>query len=354
MNCITQQKALDALWDHVLPQETVLFIDTEFHRKNTYYPILSLIQIATERSIYIIDALAPLNLDGLTRFFASHPHPLVFFSARQDLEIFHHHLGVLPKVVFDVQIALEALGYASSTGYGTAVQDFLGQSLDKSQQHTNWIQRPLKPEQIHYASKDVMYLKPLYHQVQKALQGTPKGSWLQEDMAFLTDPNTYTLSPLDAWKKCTLQSQNLSYLIRLQHLCALRESLSQSQDKPRQHILKDASIQFMALKKRVPPDMPENLLKAFQETLDQCHSLPLSSAPILKKAPAPIPGDLKKWALHLRQQIAQNHHMNETYVCTMQELDNLLRKDPQGRLKRGWRYGLMTEPVLECLNLKTT
>ena len=39
-------------------QETVVALDTEFYWRNTYYPQLCLIQIATKNTIHLIDTLA--------------------------------------------------------------------------------------------------------------------------------------------------------------------------------------------------------------------------------------------------------------------------------------------------------
>ena len=46
-------------------KEKVLAIDTEFIRENTYYPILCLIQVASENSSAIIDPLSDIDMSPI-------------------------------------------------------------------------------------------------------------------------------------------------------------------------------------------------------------------------------------------------------------------------------------------------
>ncbi len=54
-----------------LEKSKLIAIDTEFDWRNTYFPILSVMQIATEGKIFIIDFLEKLNLEPLKNIMLS-------------------------------------------------------------------------------------------------------------------------------------------------------------------------------------------------------------------------------------------------------------------------------------------
>src|SRR3954466_924321 len=86
-------------------------VDTEFMRETTYWPKLCLIQAASETDAAVIDPLAEgLDLAPFLALMADPASVKVFHAARQDVEIFNN-LKVLPKPLFDTQIASMAAGY---------------------------------------------------------------------------------------------------------------------------------------------------------------------------------------------------------------------------------------------------
>ena len=110
-----------------------------------------------------VDALA----DGLDLgpFFALMADPAVvkvFHAARQDLEIFHRLMGVLPAPLFDTQIGAMACGFGESIAYDGLVQALLKQKVDKSSRFTDWSRRPLSESQLEYALADVTHLRDIY------------------------------------------------------------------------------------------------------------------------------------------------------------------------------------------------
>src|ERR1700756_3789330 len=86
-------------------------VDTEFMRETTYWPKLCLIQAAGPDMEAAIDPLADgLDLSPFLALLANPKIDKVSHAARQDLEIFYN-LGVLPKPLFDTQIAALAAGF---------------------------------------------------------------------------------------------------------------------------------------------------------------------------------------------------------------------------------------------------
>jgi ribonuclease D len=139
-------------------------IDTEFLRERTYYSKLCLIQLAVpgkgDDHAVLVDPLAHgLKLDALYALFEDETVVKVFHAARQDLEIFCVEAGVLPKPLFDTQVAAMVCGFGEQVGYETLVRKITKNSIDKSSRFTDWSRRPLTEAQKSYALADVTHLR---------------------------------------------------------------------------------------------------------------------------------------------------------------------------------------------------
>jgi len=88
-------------------------LDTEFVREKTYYPLLALIQIATDSRQACIDPLAVKDFSPLVELFENPDMVKILHASGQDLELFHHVFGAIPRPLFDTQIAAAVLGYAN-------------------------------------------------------------------------------------------------------------------------------------------------------------------------------------------------------------------------------------------------
>ena len=90
-------------------------VDTEFLRERTYYSKLCLIQIAypgegDENAVLVDPLSAEMSLDPLYELFLNDSVLKVFHAARQDLEIFFVDAGIIPKPLFDTQVAAMVCG----------------------------------------------------------------------------------------------------------------------------------------------------------------------------------------------------------------------------------------------------
>jgi ribonuclease D len=65
-------------------------------------------------------------------------------------------------------------------------------------------------------------------------------------MATLTDPNTYTFRPEDAWRRLKLRVKNRKALAALVELAAWRERQAQAQNVPRARVLRDEALYDIA------------------------------------------------------------------------------------------------------------
>ena len=137
-------------------------IDTEFMRDKTYYAKLCLIQLAYpdqgRESFTLIDPLSEkISLQPFFELLANESVVKVFHSVRQDLEIFFNRTGVLPKPIFDTQIAAMVCGFGDQVAYETLVNQIVDKRIDKSSRFTDWSKRPLTEKQVNYALSDVTF-----------------------------------------------------------------------------------------------------------------------------------------------------------------------------------------------------
>ncbi|MDA5194380.1 ribonuclease D [Govanella unica] len=230
-----------------LGQSSVLTVDTEFLRDSTFWPQLCLIQVAGDDFYCAIDTLAPkLDLAPFYELMRDEKILKVFHSARQDVEIFVHEMGGVPYPLFDTQVAAMVCGYGESVGYETLVNKLTGAKLDKAVRFTDWSKRPLSRRQIDYALGDVIHLRDVFAKLFAKLEQNGRGSWIDEEMAVLTDTATYRLHPEDAWRRLKPRSRNRRFLALVQALAEWRETEAQRKNVPRNRIVRDDIIMELA------------------------------------------------------------------------------------------------------------
>ena len=153
-----------------LQNEEIICVDTEFEWRRTYFPIISLIQIATKKKIFIIDCLECKNLSGLERVLTDDKKLIIFHASRSDTTVISKCLNILIKNVFDIQIAENILTNDRSKSYQSLVNKYHKINLAKSETHSNWLVRPLSKKQLEYASEDVTYLIEIFEKQSRLLK----------------------------------------------------------------------------------------------------------------------------------------------------------------------------------------
>jgi ribonuclease D len=242
MTLVTDTDALAAVCRRIAAEPYVA-IDTEFLRDKTYYSRLCLVQLAGTEDVVAVDTLADgLDLTPLYDLLADPSVLKVFHAARQDIEIFVHMAGAVPTPLFDTQIAAMVCGFGDAVSYDRLVRALTGVQIDKTSRFTDWSHRPLSTKQIDYAMADVIHLRPSYERLAKRLAKTGRSGWLDEEMALLTDVDTYRTHPEDAWKRLKTRSTKPKFLAVLRELSAWREVEAQTRDVPRSRVLRDDAL----------------------------------------------------------------------------------------------------------------
>lgn len=234
-------------------------IDTEFLRERTYYSKLCLIQLALpgkDGEAVLVDPLAgEVSLDPLYDLFRDESIVKVFHAARQDLEIFYVQGHVLPKPLFDTQVAAMVCGFGEQVAYETLVRKIAHETLDKTSRFTDWSRRPLTPAQKSYAIADVTHLRVIYEVLAKQLAETGRQKWVEEEIAVLLDPETYVVHPEQAWERVKTRTNSGRFLAVVKELARFREEYAQSHNVPRSRLYKDDALLELASTK--PATMEE-------------------------------------------------------------------------------------------------
>ncbi|SIT83557.1 ribonuclease D [Pontibaca methylaminivorans] len=259
MRTITTTDDLSAFCTQARTQDYVT-VDTEFMRERTYYSKLCLVQLAMPGSAgdaVLVDPLADgIRLDPLYELFRDENVVKVFHAARQDLEIFWVDADVLPRPLFDTQVAAMVCGFGDQVSYETLVRRIAHEKVDKSSRFTDWSRRPLREAQKVYALADVTHLRDIYEWLAMELERSGRSRWVAEELGSLTDPETYRTRPEDAWRRIKTRNHTPRFLAIVRELAAFRERHAQEKDIPRSRVMKDdALLEIAAAKPRTPADL---------------------------------------------------------------------------------------------------
>jgi len=224
-----------------------LALDTEFERQRTYFAQLCLVQIACAGRIALLDTLTLEDLQALAAILGDPGRRKLLHAARQDLEVLYFAGVRIAAPLTDTQVAAALAGFDEQIGYAELVQQVLGITLDKSQTRTNWRQRPLSAEQLHYAAEDVRHLAALDAALGERLAALGRTAWLAEECRALSAPTLLDPPVADAWQRVKgLPALEAEAFARGVALARWREQRARDRDLPRGWVLKDAEILALA------------------------------------------------------------------------------------------------------------
>ena len=342
-----------------LDGEPYVTVDTEFMRDRTYWPQLCLVQIGTSRDAVAIDALAEgIDLEPLYRLMADERILKVFHAPRQDLEIFHHLAGRLPRPLFDTQLAAMVLGYGDEVGYEALVRQVAGANLDKTSRFTDWSRRPLTDKQVAYALGDVTHLRVIYERFRDRLAERGRSRWVDEELDALLDPNLYEQDPDEVWRRLKVRTRDPRFLAVLRAVAAWREREAQRRDQPRNRVMRDDVLLDVvanrprhvgALRelKRVSVDnrAAEGLVKA----IDAALALPEAECPRIDP-PAKLPkgiGPLVDLLRVLLRLASEEHDVAQRLIATTGDLEKIAADDDADvAALEGWRFEVFGQAAL--------
>ncbi len=196
-----------------------LSFDTEFVGEKRYVTLICLIQVGTDNGFYLID---PLKVKDLSDFFKMLEDPSILkitHAGENDYRLLYREFGILPKNVFDTQVAAGFVGYKFPASFRSLVEGEAGVYLRKGYTVSNWESRPFNPKQLKYALDDVLYLKGLWENLSAKLEEAGRAEWVKEEFAKMEKKEHYEI---DLYREALssnmiqhLSQQDQAFLIRL-------------------------------------------------------------------------------------------------------------------------------------------
>ena len=187
-------ESLDLFWQANKNVEWMAF-DSEFMGEKRFLTSLCLIQVATRMGTFLIDPLALKNIDPVLEMIQNPSILKITHAGENDYRLLYAHFGILPRNVFDTQIAAGFIHYKYPLAFKRLVETELRVPLKKGYTVADWEARPFKPQQLEYAVYDILPLHPLWELMQDKLQRLGRGDWVREECLALEQESYYAKDP---------------------------------------------------------------------------------------------------------------------------------------------------------------
>ena len=231
-------------------------LDTEFIKRDTYYPRLALVQLNTGNHVYLLDA-PQLQLAELWQALAK-VDVAIWHACGEDLGIFYLLSDCPPLTnIFDTQIALSYLTGQLQMGYQQALDEQLDMHIDKEQSQSDWLKRPLSDEQEQYAIDDVRFLPALYLSLEYELKKQGLFEYVWADCQLYASDLYDAQHVADDEMYLTMADYRYTseQMALLQAVATWREELARATNQPRTFVIKKQAVREIITEK--PSSMRE-------------------------------------------------------------------------------------------------
>ncbi len=256
IHLINQSHALPPCLQELARQSTLSF-DLEFDSNSYSYGVtLCVIQVATAHHCYVIDGLAGLDLRPLYALFEAAHIQKIVHAPGEDLRLLHS-LGCYPKNVFDTEVVARLLNY-EQTSLTVLLREKLGFEMNKKQQRSNWLQRPLSAAQVRYAADDVIWLAALKAVLEAEAAAKGLLPFVAEEQALLSTtiytpaPPTDFLKPADRYLLSPWEQYITAGLLRY------RDDLARSINRPAYQVMSEDLVRELAAGTRLPQSLADS------------------------------------------------------------------------------------------------
>jgi len=341
-------------------------VDTEFRRRDTFYPQVALLQLCWGGDAFLIDPLLLDDLAALKTWLADPAQVKFLHSASEDLEVFAHWLDVLPAPLFDTQRAAALVGLGGGQSYRALVASFHDIDLPKDETQSDWLQRPLTDRQAEYAALDVTYLHPIGLKLEALARELGRLDWVLEEGARLRPGGKPPISKFRSAHKLSPRQQ-----WALSELVDWRETEAKGRDRPRSWILSDKVV--MATARALPStvrelsavdEMPAGLVRRAGDAL--LARIAAASERDMATLPAEISTPLSSTERQLLKQltervvtVSESLAVPPEALMPKADLEQLIRLQanpslPSPAAWSGWRAERVVDPLREWLSLEST
>lgn len=344
------------------PTGGIVGLDTEFMRRNTYYPKLALLQAAHAGERWLLDPQAyDASQDALA---LTTGHTCVMHSAGEDLEALAPLLGDETLRLFDTQIAAAMCGMGPGLSYQKLVAALLDIDIPKDETRSDWLQRPLTASQLDYAEQDVAHLAALHASLTGQMQQRGRLDWHAEDCARLVQRAQRNRTQIDPQPQLGFSGAAdwpPEAQARLRRILIWRETTARGLDKPKPWILDDAHALALA---HQPPATVQDLFERvkgqralrgpqrtdlFAQLCAQATPEELSDLPTIPASPR---GAGKRAVDAMRQVVLAAAEMLDLpagLLCPRRLIEEFIatRRWPDGL--QGWRAGVLQSELTSML-----
>ncbi|HEX8504173.1 MAG TPA: HRDC domain-containing protein [Hymenobacter sp.] len=223
-------------------------IDLEFDdMRHRYGRHLALIQVFDGKEVYLIDPLPLPNMAaGLEPLFAVLRDPAVakvFHSCKSDILLLDEVFGVNCRNIIDTSLQFTLLAAEDNNiSLGRLIQAELGFEVDKGEQKSNWLKRPLTEAQKEYAANDVLYLFELTDRLSARLTELGRADWAaQENLAL--EAVRYGRDDPRPWSRNAAKYKiSPREMPIFRELYMLRDAVARQLDRPPYHVLSNDKL----------------------------------------------------------------------------------------------------------------
>jgi ribonuclease D len=346
----TQSELLGLIEDLRSVDASVPGFDLEADNLHRYAEQLCLVQVTDGKRFELIDPLAIKNLDPLRDFLVE--ANIWMHGADFDMTLMRREFGILPKMIFDTQIAARLLGVRKFS-YANLVEQNFEVQLSKSSQKENWGQRPLPAKMCEYALNDVRYLLPLAERLEAGLREQGRYTWFLESCeAAMNRVRERDEEREDPWRIQGAGKLDRWGLGCLRILWEWRDREAQEWDRPafmvaRNNLLIDWSL---AIAKGGALEFPRNIRARRQRrlelALEKARNLPKSEWPVRPKSRGRRWDDRQEaeYARYAkkRDQVAEELDIDPSILASRAVLERLVwREEEPDRLLLPWQRALL-------------
>ena len=350
----------------LMQQHNVYGLDTEFIKVDTLWPKLGVFQINVAGHIYLLDGTS-LDLNEFWQILFKAKQN-VFHACGEDIDLIYHYAQQKSlNNVFDTQVGLSFLGYGLQVSYQNALKTILNVDIDKDQTRSDWLARPLTAKQLEYAANDVVYLLQLSEQIKNELKEKGLLDCVLEDCRNLTY-EIGTETPLEfIYQDIGNYRHSRRQLMQLQQLGVWREQIAKAMNIPRSFVLKNTTM--LDLVEKFPKnnyqlanskDIRQNVMREYGKTiLDLLKFMPDPEFWPLRMA-RPIRHSSAEFGEkidHIIMQASEQCQVPKEVLMRKKWMNALYHHVVFGRDEQdlpgyllGWRYDLLTKPLLQVLN----
>ncbi|MBI4925056.1 MAG: HRDC domain-containing protein [Bdellovibrio sp.] len=341
-----------------LKQETIIGFDTEFVKETSFFPRLEIIQVATEKQSWVVDAhMGSENLDPLLQVFKDKNILKVGHAIQGDQECFYTAHGFFVSPCLDTSIASALCGYGDSVGLSFLLKEELGVQIKKGHARSHWGVRPLPKPLLEYAHADVIHLVYLCKKLLEKLEKLNRKAWALELSAQYEDPLLYVPDPIFlAEKLASGRKLDVESFAALVALMKWREARVRELNIPRRWLADDGVLLDLAMVR--PKDVQHlknfrgiskgEMQKSGKTILETIHNA-------LVGAVTPHKFEVKKTPTAKEQQVinlltcyaavcAKKHQIALKYLIKSSQYLQLIRSNAKN--PHDWPYAWVEEKIL--------